>query len=184
MKEGLQTKELPFKGLKVYYSGSIAGVKETDPNFAWNLVEYMKLNGANVLSEHVAARNQEEMDKIRAKNMGLTVEEMNNDKEPWFAVRKQDLTWVHQATHVVALVNAPSHGVGMEIQEAIRKPQLGMNETPILCLVHKDVPRLTFMIKGINQEEAPNFSLKTYNDLEEAKKIIKDFLAKTSIKSK
>ena len=84
----------PFEGLKVYYSGSIKGSPEVDPNFAWKLVRYMSTNGAKVLSEHVAARNQKEMDKIRARNVGVTVAEYYQNPRPWFPVRRQDMAWV------------------------------------------------------------------------------------------
>ena len=49
-------RNFPFTGKKVYYSGSISGVPEPDPEFAWKLVRYMIDNGADVLSERVAAR--------------------------------------------------------------------------------------------------------------------------------
>jgi hypothetical protein len=181
MKEIEQKKELLFEGLKIYFSASIKGAKEPDPNFAWELVNYMKENGADVLSEHVAARNQNEMDEVRAAKIGMTTEEMTEILDSKF-VRKQDLKWVDQATHVVALINAPSHGVGMELQEAILKPRLGMNETPILCLIREDLlSSVSRMIEGVDNEKVPNFSLQVYRDLGQAKTIIKFFLITTSV---
>lgn len=169
--------EKPFIGMKIYYSGSIKGVPETDPDFAWNLVQFMKSGGANVLSEHVAARNQHEMDEVRAKNVGMDITEMLSLPDPWIFVRKKDIKWVDEATHVVALVNSPSHGVGMEIERAILKPERGLNETPILCLVHEQlINKISFMLRGVSKEECPKFSLRTYSSMEEAKNIINDFL--------
>jgi len=46
--------KLPFRGLKVYFSGSIRGSPEPDPEFPRKLVQYMTTGGADVLSEHVA----------------------------------------------------------------------------------------------------------------------------------
>lgn len=175
--EAHHTKEKPFEGLQVYYSGSIKGVPEAEPDFPWQLVQYMGKGGADVLSEHVAARNQQEMDEIRARRWGMEVQEMLAQPEPWFGIRRNDIEWVDQVTHVVALVNAPSHGVGMEIERAILKPERGLNETPILCLVHKQMlDKLSFMVRGVTEDESPRFQLRTYSHLEDAKIVIHDFL--------
>ncbi|OGM09117.1 hypothetical protein A2Z67_05925 [Candidatus Woesebacteria bacterium RBG_13_36_22] len=166
-----------FDGKRVYYSGSIKGAPEIEPDFAWQLVQYMIENGANVLSEHVAARNQQEMDEVRARNLGMSVQEMLKQPEPWFGIRRQDLKWVEEATHVVAVVNAPSHGVGMELQHAILKPRLGLNVTPMLCLVHEQLnDKLSFMVRGVSKNESPYFFLETYKDLEAAKSSVEKFL--------
>lgn len=135
----------------------------------------MSENGAEVLSEHVAARNKAEMDQMRAKNTGHELPEI----DPWFEVRRQDLAWVDEATHVVALVNAPSHGVGVEIEHAILKPRLGLNETPILCLVDEQLKdKTSFMIRGVSEEECPVFSIETYDGLDSATESVKEFLLK------
>ena len=170
----------PFEGLKIYYSGSIKGAPELDPNFAWNLVQYIVQNGANVLSEHVAGRNYDEMDQIRAEKMGISVDNLRSIPREIYlrdVIRKQDLEWVDEATHVIALVNAPSHGVGMELQEAILKPRLGLNLTPILCLVHKDIySNLSGMVLGVGDDENPKFYIRTYQNLEDAKNTVREFL--------
>lgn len=168
-----------FKGIKVYYSGSIKGMPEADPEFPKKLVKYMIENGAEVLSEHVAGRDQQECDEMMVKKIGITIEEFRAEKEPWFRVRKLDIEWVDEADCVVALVNSPSLGVGMELQRAIDKEKLGMNKTPILCLVRDDLKeKLSFMVSGINTEESDAFYLKSYKNLEEAQKHIFDFLSK------
>lgn len=172
--------KLPFKGLKIYYSGSIKGAPEADPHFPWHLVQYMAENGADVLSEHVAARSQQEMDHIRAKRIGMTVQRLLANPEPWYGIRKQDIEWVDEATHMVALVNAPSHGVGMEIERALLKPARGLGVTPILCLIHQDLlSKLTFMIRGVAEEESRAFFLQPYTDLRHATSIIHKFLTGT-----
>ncbi len=171
--------ERVFEGKTVYYSGSIKGMPEIEPDFAWQLVQYMISSGADVLSEHVAARNQAEMNEIRARRVGMTVQVMLAQPEPWFGIRRQDLEWVEKASHVVAVVNAPSHGVGMEIQHAILKPRLGLRPTPVLCLVRERLlEKLSFMVRGISGEENPYFYLKTYTNLETAKVAVSEFLVK------
>lgn len=164
-----------FEGRVVYYSGSIKGVPEPDPEFAWKLVQFMIDNRADVLSEHVAARNREEMALVRTKRMGAArAALMDNHPEPWYAVRRQDTEWVDQATHIVALVNGPSHGVGMEIERGLLKPERGLKRTPILALVRADlIDKLTWMIRGI---EADEFYLRQYTDLDSACQEVSRFL--------
>jgi len=172
----------PFKGLKVYYSGSIKGVPEQDPQFPWKLVKYMSERGADVLSEHVAARTPEEMESIRASRIGEKVKEIIGHPEPWFTVREIDVEWVDKATHVVSLVNTPSHGVGMEIERALLKPKIGLNFTPILCLIKEDfLEKLSYMVRGIKDE---GFFLKTYQNIFDAKSLVNDFLLGKLKKSK
>jgi hypothetical protein len=170
----VENKEKPFEGTKVYYSGSIRGVANPETDFAYKLVNHMLENGADVLSEHVGARTQEEMDEVFLRRSGM---DRRTIEEPWFTAREVDMKWVDEATHLVALVNGPSHGVGMEIERAILKPERGLNQTPILCLVQEDLTdKLTWMVKGISKEESPTFSLKTYTDLEDAREKISIFL--------
>ncbi len=175
----MSDRERPFEGKKVYYSGSIKGAPEREPDFAWELVQFMAEGGADVLSEHVAARTPEEMESIRARRVGEAIQSISGNPKPWFGIRKQDIDWVEEATHVVALVNAPSHGVGMEIERAILKPRLGLNKTPILCLIHEELAdKLSFMVRGISSEECEDYFLRTYGDLAGAKSVVKDFLTK------
>ena len=179
-KEGKE--KLPFEGLKVYYSGSIKGAPEIDPDFAWNLVQYMVENGANVLSEHVAGRTKTEMEEIRARKMGVDVQTLLDMPRSIYVkdvVRKKDIEWVDEATHMVALVNAPSHGVGMELQHAILKPRMGMNKTPILCLVHEELlGKMSGMITGVSEEhDHAELYVRTYKTLQDAKETVFTFLA-------
>lgn len=171
------TPEVPFEGRVVYYSGSIKGAPELEPDFAWQLVQYMGEGGADVLSEHVAARNKAEMDEIRARRTGQEIQVMRTHPEPWFQIRRKDAEWVDEATHFVAVVNAPSHGVGMEIERAILKPARGLNLTPVLCLVHEQLlDNLSFMIRGVTSDEHPDFHVQTYASLDDAKDVVHAFL--------
>lgn len=163
-----------FEGMKIYYSGSIRGVPNPDPEFAWKLVQFMIAKGADVLSEHVAARNHEEMDEIFARRSGVDRRKL---AEPWYEARRIDFEWVNEATHVVAVVNGPSHGVGMEIQRAIDKPRMGMNLTPVLCLVHEELfDKVTWMIRGVSAIESPVFRRAVYLALQDAQNKIEEFL--------
>ncbi len=174
IKNSSSNNKLPFKGIKVYYSGSVKGIPEDDLDFPYELVQFMIENGANVLSEHVAAKTSHERDKVMARNIGKNVEEIKNHSKPWQLIRKVDMEWVDEADCMVALVNSPSHGVGMEIERAVLKKERGLTSIPVLCLVKTDLlDKLSFMIRGINND---NFYLKSYKNLSSAKKIVTEFL--------
>ncbi len=163
-----------FQNCVVYYSGSLHGVLNTPEDFGWNLVQFMKTNGAVVLDPHVAGRNHEEKLEIFIETRGYDHRE---DENPWFAIEEEDINEVDRATHVVAVVDGPSHGVGNEIQRAIDNFEFRGKRTEILCLVHEDnLNKLSWMIRGKAKPKYPNFHLATYKDLEDAKRIVQDFL--------
>lgn len=180
---GYTERDLPsrriFDGKKVYYSGSIAGVAEKEPDFAEHLVRYMTENGATILSEHVAIpHKKEEFKLVLATKLGLSLEEFIQLDQDELSRRiyENDMLMVNNATHFIALVNAPSHGVGMEIQRALDKPKMGLNPTPILCLIHEDAKlRLSAMIRGV-AETNKYFLLKTYSTFIGAEQAVYEFL--------
>jgi hypothetical protein len=162
--------ERPFEGMKIYFSGPIVVAEGGDLNLNWDFVQFMKEKGARVLSEHVGGRNLEERTELFRRNTG---EDQSDDA----FVRRADLGWVDESDCVVAVINKSSFGVGMEIQRAIDKPGLGMNPTPVLCLLSNDIiARQSKMITGITGEENPGFKLVRYGTVEEAKTLINDFL--------
>jgi hypothetical protein len=170
-----------FEDLKIYYSGSIQGTPEMDREFPKKLVKFMEENGANVLSNHVALGDQKKANELLSQQIGIDLESISLE-EKGKIIRHQDIAWVDEATHVVALVNSPSHGVGVEIQRALDKEKMGMNKTPILCLIKNDLKdKLSLMISGVEREESDVFYLRSYKDLAEAQKHIFDFLGKNRI---
>lgn len=174
-------KVIEEKKIKVYYSGSIKGVPEADPDFPQKLVKFIENCGAEVLSEHVAFSNKEKSNEIFFQKTGINLDKISPNLLPEI-IRKQDINWVDEAEVMIALVNSPSLGVGVEIQRALDKEKLGMRKTPILCLIRDDLKdKLSFMISGINLEETDVFYLRSYKDLEEAQKHIFDFLGKNRL---
>lgn len=166
--------ELLFQGCVVYYSGSLHGVLNTPEDFGWNLVRFMEANGATVLDPHVAGRTQEEKLRLFIETRGYDHRE---EEAPWIAIEEEDINEVDRATHMVAVVNGASHGVGNEIQRAIDNFEMRGKRTEILCLVHEDnLSKLSWMIRGKEKFKYPNFHLKTYKDSEDAKRIVSDFL--------
>lgn len=167
--------------MKVYYSGSIKGMPESDPEFPQKLVEFIEKCGAEVLSEHVAFSNKEKSNEVFFQKTGIDINKISKGLLPEI-IRKQDINWVDEAEVMIALVNSPSLGVGIEIQRALDKEKLGMRKTPILCLIREDLKdKLSFMVSGISLKETDVFYLRSYKDLEEAQKHIFDFLGKNRL---
>ncbi|HSX40405.1 MAG TPA: hypothetical protein VLF68_02210 [Candidatus Saccharimonadales bacterium] len=178
--ESKKTPERPFGGLKIYYSGSMAGVAELDLDFPSQLVTYMEQGGAEVLDKHVAIPHKgDEFLAAIALTHGFTFEEWQGlaQHEKDTRIYRHDMKLIDQATHVITLLNGASHGVGMEVQEALRKPHMGLNHTPILGLVHESAgANLSPMMRGASHVYAELFQLQTYTNLESAQQAIHTFL--------
>jgi hypothetical protein len=160
-----------FSHCTVYFSNSIRGGMDQDIEVAAKLVQFMKSCGAYVLSEHVVVKDTVERLNVHARQAGSP---LMDQPEPWTDVRRTDTQWVDTATHIVAVVNTPSHGVGMEIERALLKPDRGLPPSPILCLVQQtQEDKLSWMIRGI---DSPLFSLCCYSTVNEAQAILHRFL--------
>ncbi len=143
----------------IYFSASLSGVKNVPTDFLKHIVESMKNEGYKVLSEHIVHGITEENFRVLSKNSGKRIPQREGYESE---IRSSDISWVDQADYVVALVDSPSHGVGMELERALLRPERGLPIVPILCLVRTDnYPQLTPMIKGVR---APNFSIVQYAD--------------------
>ncbi len=171
-------KEQPFDGMRVYFSNSIRGEMGVVEGIGIDVVGYLSENGADVLSENVAFLKPEKGLPIFERRTGIDLTKVTDPEERAKIIRKVDVGWVDEATHLVAVVNGASYGVGMELQRALDKPKMGMNETPVLCLVHKNcLDKLSSMVRGVDKEsEASNFHLRVYEDIDSAKAAISDFL--------
>jgi hypothetical protein len=88
------------------------------------------------------------------------------------------LGWVDEAGYLIAIVDTTSFGVGMEIQHTLDKHKMGMNLTPVLCLVRsrKWQKKLSNMVKGIGPKDSPVAFVKKYKDKEDAKRLIMEHL--------
>lgn len=155
----------------VYFSSSIFGVKKVPPEMPVNLVNHMKAMGYDVLSEHVALTDDNQVFATLSKKSGMQIPQRKGyEKE----IRKADTAWVDKADYFVGLVDGPSLGVGMEIERALLRHERGLAPVDILCLVHADnYEGLSAMVKGV---EAPQFFLKIYTDEADAIKIVSQFL--------
>jgi len=136
--------------LKIYFAGSIRGGRE-HIDFYIGIIEYLQ-NFGEVLTEHVG-------------NSSITPEGENTLTDNF--IFNRDMEWLSSSDVIVAEVSNPSLGVGFEIASAI-----GLKKK-ILCLFKKQVnKKLSAMIAG-----CPDIIVKEYVELDEAKKLINDFLS-------
>lgn len=135
--------------MKIYFAGSIRGGRDNQELY-FQMIEYLK-NYGTVLTEHVGS------DKLLHQG-----ENKKTDKY----IHNRDLEWILESDVIIAEVSTPSLGVGYEIGRGME------NKKPILCLYKpQQGKKLSAMIGGCS--EIVN---REYNNLDEAKKLIDEFL--------
>jgi len=87
-------------------------------------------------------------------------------------IYKRDLKWIDGSKVMIAEASGPSLGVGFEISYAIFERKL-----PVLVLYNSEVQQISAMIMG---SDSPLLSVQKYQDDDDMKKIIKQFLTKHS----
>lgn len=133
--------------MRIYFAASVRGGSWNRANYR-EIVDHLKLYGA-VLTEHLAETDEEDLSQF-------------TDQELF----RQDLEWLGTADLLIAEVSSPSHGVGYEIGKA---EEYGI---PILCLYQESRDRrLSAMIEGNSKCD-----VRRYKDIEEAKKLIDEYM--------
>lgn len=164
-----------MKKKKIYFSASITA-GNADPTLGLKIVRYLQSKTCEVLSEHVASLNVQEMNEILKRRANVTEAELSGPQRA-HAIRRVDTQWVDEATHLVVLITGPSLGVGMEIERALLKPERNLPETPILCLVPQvKMQTVSNMVLGIT---TPSFTLVAYEDEDDLFRKIDTFLETT-----
>ncbi len=155
---------MQFKNCKIYISTSLRGGKDPDFKLVQKLAEYLKKEGAKILDEHVVA-DKENSRSVLEKRVKEDGKKFLFPNEPWKDIRRIDHEWVDEADLLIAFVNKPSFGVGMEIERALLRKERGLKPIPIIVFVRKEnLSSLSWMVRGIN---SPSFTLKTYSRIEE-----------------
>ena len=86
---------------------------------------------------------------------------------------ERDMNWIKASNKVIADVNEPSHGVGMEIMYSY------LHEIPVICLLNEKNMPLSRMVEG-----SPNTILITYKGFEDLSISLSEIeLEKLEIKS-
>lgn len=152
----------------VYFAGAIRGDRAVATTML-ALVRFIQELGLPVLTEHVAA---EDPIATFASKIGKTKDNLLAED-----VEQQDITWLDQATHVVAEISGASTGTGREIEYARNKEHFG--KTPAKVLVLYNSKREFFaspMIRGMTTDRYLNVVIRSYATLEDAQGIIREFL--------
>jgi hypothetical protein len=139
---------------KIYFVCSIAGGR--DYAFVYkDVVEVIKKCDVEVIGELFADPNLEP---------DLGTDPTSTPRKVW----KRDTSWLSTADAVIAEATQPSLGVGYQIAraEALKKPLL-------VLFYKKSVERFSWMISG-----SPKIKTVEYTEYAEAKKAIKEFIAK------
>ncbi len=134
----------------IYCAGPIRGNLTYQDSFK-KIIEYVENQGHSVLSELSS--------KFKS-SIPLT------DTQ----IYKRDLKWIDGSKLVIAEASGPSLGVGFEVSYAIFQRKL-----PVLVLYNAEVQQISAMIMGC---DSPLLSVEKYQNDEDMKKIIKQFITK------
>ncbi|MEE9474710.1 MAG: hypothetical protein V3V36_03475 [Candidatus Hydrothermarchaeaceae archaeon] len=166
--------------MQIFYGSAIQGAKDRSERAYVHrtLIELIKSKGHEVISEHTTGKDKEETAELLEKAIG-PLPPLGIDRTVY--VRRKMIEAVEgDIGAAIFEVSTPSTGTGIEIAHAYLRPEMGLPEIPILSLYQRGhwSNGLSSMIRGIAHEEIPNFHLKEYTDLEDAKSCVLEFLKK------
>jgi len=166
--------------MKVFYGAAIQGNKSRAERAEVHrfLLEAIKGQGFEVVAEHTSSKSLEDATKILEKRIGPIPKE---GIERRVYIRNKIIEFIEgEISAAIFEVSVPSLGTGVEIAHAYLRPRMGLEEIPVLALYEKNYwpNKLSTMIRGIDREKVPQFTLREYSSLEEAKKIVGEFLEK------
>ena len=139
--------------MKIYLSGAIRGGRELQSNYQI-IHDYLKENGHEILTHHVASPNVLEIEK----------------SIPDVEIFAQDIKWLQECDTLIAEVSVPSTGVGYEIAYALK-----LNK-PVLA-IYEENRVISAMISG---NTSSNLTLHSYNSIPRLLFQMKAFLSSLS----
>jgi hypothetical protein len=175
----------PFIGT-VFYGAAVQGAPNRGERAHINraLIDRIEDHGYHVPLKQTTGRTREETAAICERDLGPLPPFGTRERKA--ETRRRNLMVMHDPGLLAAVfeVSLPSTGTGMEIVEAYKRPKDGLVEIPILALYETGFwPNdLTVMVSGIADDELPNFKLREYTELAEAKEHISRFLATLPVK--
>jgi hypothetical protein len=166
--------------MKVFYGAAIQGAenREKRANVHRRIIDAIKKQGFQVYTEHTTGKTYEEAIEKLEQSIGKMPKD---DLKRRVFVRNKMIEGIE--SNIVAAVfevSNPSLGTGVEIAHAYLRPRMGLKEIPILALYEKDYwpNKLSTMIRGISNDELRNFKLIEYDNIDDVKNIIQNFLIK------
>ena len=150
---------------KVYFAGSITGVR-TNAGIFKDIIEMIQALDKNVLTEHFKFPNPNTfLAKFINKELGDLLPE---------DIEKQDTAWIDESDYVVAEISAASTGTGREVEYARSKHLYGHPKAEVLCL-YEEGSRASAMITGMTPDRYPNVTVRSYKNLDDINKTLKEF---------
>lgn len=163
---------------KVFYGSAIQGASDRAERAHINkaLIECIKREGHAVAFEHTCGRTVEETAELLGKAVGplppVGIERTRYVRQKLIEAIEGDIA------AAIFEVSTPALGTGIELAHAYLRPRMGLPEIPILLLYQKGYwpSNLSSMVRGISNHEVPGVNLKEYEDLEQAKMCVSQFL--------
>ncbi len=166
--------------MKVYFGAGIQGSPSQEARaeraaLYGELIAYVKELGHEVLFEHTATNDKEEVWKVLERQFGPLPPA---GPERGAFIRNRNIEAIEKmADAAIFEVSMPSLGVGIELSHAYLRSKMGLKQIPVLCLYQKDFwsHGLSVMVSGVPKEAC--VSIKEYSSLREAQELIKTHLA-------
>jgi len=156
---------------KVFFAGAIRGDRSSAETTIIGLIKFIREElRYPVLNEHVGAEDP----------IGSFAEKIGKEKDSLQArdIEEQDIAWLNQCSHVIAEISGASTGTGREIEYARTKGHFENTPAKILCLYRIDREFYASpMIRGMTPDRYPEVTVKSYENLQGAKKLVREFLA-------
>jgi len=164
--------------MKVFYGAAIQGGKDRKERASVHsfFTKTIRAKGFDVWTEHTSGRTYEEAIQMLEKAIGPLPK---GDIERRRYVRNKMIEAIEgDIAAAVFEVSTPSLGTGIELAHAYLRPRMGLSTIPVLALYEKEYwpNKLSTMIRGISSQQVPHFILREYDTVEEAARILDDFL--------
>lgn len=162
---------------KIFYGAAIQGARNRKERSQVHdfFIKTIQKQDYEVYTEHTTGKTYEEA----IKKLELAIGPLpKNELERKIYVRNKMIEAIEgDIKAAIFEVSCPSLGTGIEIAHAYLRPRVGLAGIPVLALYEKEYwpNKLSTMIQGISTEKIPLFSLKEYTNLEDGKKILKQF---------
>jgi 2'-deoxynucleoside 5'-phosphate N-hydrolase len=153
----------------IFFSAAIRGNRQESEDIIINIGKWLQSEGFIILNEQVINKNPIE---FFAKKIGIPFDKLTSKD-----IERQDIAWLDKAEYVIAEISGASTGTGREIEYARVKEHFGHTPAKILCLYNKKNEfHASPMIRGMTKDKYSNVTIVSYNNIEEAKNAIRDFL--------
>ena len=164
--------------MKIFFGAAIQGTQNREERAAVHrlIIDAIKSCGCGVISEHTTGRDYDATAKLLEKSLGTLPPK---GVERTVLIRDRMIEFIEgDIDAAVFEVSTPSLGTGIEIAHAYLRPRLGLAAIPVIALYQKDYwpNNLSTMIRGITRVQLPNFVLKEYDDLADAREFIPQLL--------